>query len=407
MKYFPFKTVLFCIFAIPVFYTMTLVGAEKGLIYFYRDKIEAVLPAEAVSFSDNGFVVGPLVQNCIEKFVKKTPLLEWFKLFPAISIHRNSDEFIYVYRMRKNVGTPAFHGIYKTVLEGGKEDGVSTPKTTENPIAIGDNPNSDEEGPSSDITMEVMIPLCHNSLFSNLILLLYVFISCSLFLIFYHRGTLKAEREERRRVGDIRKLRSDEQNHVEKLELLKVERGFLAEQLKEVKSEFQERSRRASITEDELFDEIAKLEKKLDENRSDQSDKEGEIADLKEQLEKLERRKGGGKKRKLTAILEKRLAILYKNIDMHRKALTGMMDLSDEMQIKAEEVIHQLNDDPASVTVKRKVFAGKKNRTASFEVLFSYNGRLYFRNLDGNRAEVLIIGTKNSQDKDMEFLHDL
>ena len=406
MKYFPFKTVLFCIFAIPVFYTMTLVGVEKGLIYLYRDKIEAVLPAGAVSSSDNGFVVGPLVQNSIEKFVKKTPLLERFKLFPAISIHQNSGEFIYVYRMRENVGTPVFHGEYKTVVGGG-ESGIPTPKTTENPIARGHNPNFDEKGASSDVMMEVMIPLCHNTLLSNLILFFYMLVSCVLFLVFYHRGTLKAEREELRRVGEIRKLRADEQNHIEKLELLKVERGFLAEQLKEVKSEFQERSRRASIAEDELFDEIANLEKKLDENRSDQSDKEQEIGELKEQLEQLERRKGGGKKRKLTAILGKRLAILYKNIDMHRKALTGMMDLSDEMQIKAEEVIHQLNDDPASVTVKRKVFAGKKNKTASFEVLFSYNGRLYFRNLDGNRAEVLIIGTKNSQDKDMEFLHDI
>jgi len=93
---------------------------------------------------------------------------------------------------------------------------------------------------------------------------------------------------------------------------------------------------------------------------------------------------------------------------MNKKAIEGLLDLDDDdMQLKAEEVVHQLNDDPSGVLVKRKVFTGKKNKTASFEVLFAYNGRLYFRNIEGNRIEVLVIGTKNSQDKDMEFLHSI
>ncbi len=87
--------------------------------------------------------------------------------------------------------------------------------------------------------------------------------------------------------------------------------------------------------------------------------------------------------------------------------MTGLFDLNDDMQIKAEEVIHQLNEDSSAVTVKRKVFAGKKNKTASFEVLFAYNGRLYFRNIEGGRIEVLIVGTKNSQVKDMDYLHSI
>jgi hypothetical protein len=76
------------------------------------------------------------------------------------------------------------------------------------------------------------------------------------------------------------------------------------------------------------------------------------------------------------------------------------------MKIKAEEVIHQLNHDPQMVTIKRKVF-GKKNRETVLEVLFAYKGRLYFRNTHQNRIEVLSIGTKHTQSKDLTFLDKL
>ena len=59
------------------------------------------------------------------------------------------------------------------------------------------------------------------------------------------------------------------------------------------------------------------------------------------------------------------------------------------------------------ITIKRKVFSGKKHRTACFEVLFAYNGRLYFKKNENNMTEVVVIGTKNTQLKDMDFLHSL
>ncbi len=104
--------------------------------------------------------------------------------------------------------------------------------------------------------------------------------------------------------------------------------------------------------------------------------------------------------------MSKRFIALYKNLEMHRKSLTGFISLAEDQQIKAEETIHLLDRDPDSVIIKRKVFSGKKHRTACFEVLFAYNGRLYFRK-NQNRIEVVLIGTKNSQHKDMEFLQSL
>lgn len=403
MKYFPFKTVLFCIFVIPVLYTMTLMGVERGLCHLYGARIEALIPSTAFVSSENGVRLDPTVRDRLDTLIASTPLLDRLRLFPGISVRGRGGEFIYLYQMADSFQKSSSHRQIHPPPPGTEP----SQSVTRHGVRAEGPSHLETEAASSGDTVAVIFPMCHNTLVPNLVLLLYMFGSCLLFLFFYRRGTLKAERDEKRRVEEIKKLRSDERCHIEKLEQLKVERRLLADQLNEVKSDFQEKSRRASITEEELFDEIADLEKKLDGNRSDQLEKEFEIADLKEQLEKLERRKGGGKKRKSTEVLKKRLAVLYKNVDMNRRALSGLMELGDEMQIKAEEVIHQLNADPTAVTVKRKVFAGKKNKTASFEVLFSYNGRLYFRNLDGNRIEVLVIGTKNSQDKDMEFLHEV
>lgn len=41
------------------------------------------------------------------------------------------------------------------------------------------------------------------------------------------------------------------------------------------------------------------------------------------------------------------------------------------------------------------------------EVLFGYKGRLYFRRNNSEKPEVLVIGTKNTQVKDLEFLNKL
>jgi hypothetical protein len=89
---------------------------------------------------------------------------------------------------------------------------------------------------------------------------------------------------------------------------------------------------------------------------------------------------------------------------LHERALKGFGELSEDMKLKCEEVIHQLNDNPQQVPVKRKVF-GKKGIETILEVTFSYNGRLYYRSGKDQKTEVLAIGTKNSQEKDLGFLN--
>jgi hypothetical protein len=72
----------------------------------------------------------------------------------------------------------------------------------------------------------------------------------------------------------------------------------------------------------------------------------------------------------------------------------GFIELNDDMKIKGEEIIHQLNEAPDVVPIKRKVFA-KNNQEKALELHFVYKGRLYFRTSKENRIEILAIGTKN------------
>ena len=101
--------------------------------------------------------------------------------------------------------------------------------------------------------------------------------------------------------------------------------------------------------------------------------------------------------------MKKRFRVLYKDLAISDRAISGYIDLSEELKLKAEEVIHQLNSEPAAVAIKRKVFGGKGQKTV-LEVIFGYKGRLYFRNTKEQRVEVLAIGTKNTQARELEFL---
>lgn len=247
----------------------------------------------------------------------------------------------------------------------------------------------------------------HGSTVANAILIIYILFSLSMFFIFYRVSLANAKKHEAEKENLLNKLLEEEKLYQNKLDSLEFENKKLTEQYQTIRSECEQISSQANITENEMLEEIIALEKRLNDKIISQKETEEKIEYLQEELAKEDKRKGGNKKRKAFDVTAKRFAALYKNVDMNRKALIGICELNDEMQIKAEELIHQLNDDSSKITIKRKVFVGKKNKTASFEVLFSYSGRLYFKNIEGNRIEVLIIGTKNSQDKDMEFLHEL
>ena len=96
------------------------------------------------------------------------------------------------------------------------------------------------------------------------------------------------------------------------------------------------------------------------------NEKEEEINALKEKIKlfEKERQKENKQKTNIYNTVRKRFKTLYKNIFVNKRAINGFLDLTDDMKIKGEEIIHKLNEDPSLVLVKRKVF-GKKGRATA------------------------------------------
>jgi hypothetical protein len=175
-----------------------------------------------------------------------------------------------------------------------------------------------------------------------------------------------------------------------------------------MKSELERERQKSSAAEDEMIDELVALEEKISDNLRQQDAQLQEINLLKDKIQQHEKKDEYKSKQLVKNIdsVKKRFTTLYKAIVIHDRAIDGFMDLTEEMKIKAEEVIHQLNSDPTRVQIKRKVF-GKKNRETVLEVIFAYKGRLYFKHISHSRVKILAIGTKLTQSKDLAFLDKL
>jgi hypothetical protein len=248
----------------------------------------------------------------------------------------------------------------------------------------------------------------HNRMISNSALAFYIFLSVLIFYLHYKAAVRKTALEERKTRMEMDRLQTQDSENVAKLDQLAGTRQGLQKELKRLKETMTDERIKAGRFESELFDEVETLEGKLQENISLQDTQRAELSVLRDKIKKLEkgRQKVDKQKTKTTDATQKRLTTLYKNLSIHDRAISGFVDLEDEMKIKSEEVIHQLNEDPSLVTIKRKVF-GKKGQKTVFEVVYAYKGRLYFRNLKNNQIEVLAIGTKNTQAKELEFLAGL
>ena len=247
----------------------------------------------------------------------------------------------------------------------------------------------------------------YTSLLSILVLIFHISLTSAFLSYFYKKGSRKVREEAVGKNREIGRLADLEKQHSEKLRALEKERSQLTAEFERLRKTLEEEKARASRNEDAMVREIIALEEKIQNNLSLRDEQQTEIRDLQEKLSLLEkdRTKEEPAKKDLN-IFQKRFKTLYKNISFEKKAVNGFAALEEDLKIKCEELIHLLNDDPELVTIKRKVF-GKKGRQTVLEVVFGYKGRLYFRKTRENRIEILTIGTKNSQTKDLEYLNSL
>lgn len=378
MKFLPLKTVILCFLLPPLFYVTTIYGATRYFKSGYEEKIEDILLFNSSEIYEGQITLEKAVEKNISQFRQNDFFLKKKLVNIEVSVIDKSGKFIY----------PTLHLPGSNIDQNFKINASKTAK---------ENFEILEKG----IETLVKCNLSEGLKFASA--LIYFTLAFSFFLFQYIKAFKNAGEYEKEKLERIKRLEKEEEKYKTELSTLETEKRSLAEKINSLNEKYRE----TRSSEEEMLDEIISLEEKLKSFNDSQDKKELEIEELKIKLEELEKKRNIIHRKKDFDFLSKRFETLYKNVIMTKKAYNGFIELEEELQIKAEELIHLLNNDPEKVIIKRKVFSGKRSKSSSFEVIFGYNGRIYFSKSKGNKIKVILIGTKNTQNKDMDYLHNL
>lgn len=278
-------------------------------------------------------------------------------------------------------------------------------------------------------TAEVILSVPHNALLSNGILLIY---AAALLqgLFVYHRLTTRRDQKslnlahqardaafERSReiegeLSDVRhqlqEVEPTEREHSQEVRALQFERESLQRKLVGLAAREEELRGKADRA-IELDQERHALEELLEEATSEITSRDGEIERLQSSLKKAARgaeRASSAQDRGIDQ-LGRRLRTLYRNVEFDDRAVEDLISLRDEpMKLKAEASIKKLCDEAENVEIRRKV-GGLPNHLTIFELGFGGKGRIYYTRGHSTRFRILVIGAKNSQKSDLEYLSRL
>ncbi|MCU0563598.1 MAG: hypothetical protein MUE48_06585, partial [Desulfobacterales bacterium] len=364
MRHFSVTLLVLCMLLPPAMYLATVAVVEQQVQSRFTRAIEDASTGDPQPLLEGSVRLRDALRANIDAFLRSSTLVRW-----GVST-------------RVSVSTRAGAVLYPAPYD----EGPGAPVPVDPAAVARENFALLSEG----LSVQVEVSLEHNRLLSNAILGLYVGTALVVLLLHYRTAGRTVGREERERRGEVDRLQQLQRATGERLAELQGQRESLVQELDLLRSSLTDARSRAERNEDDLIAEVEALEKRLDENRRLQELQQEEIQVLKESLtgHEKEQRREDRSRQKVEAVLRKRFATLYKNISVNDRAIEGVAELNEELRLKAEEVVHQLNANPDLVAVKRKVF-GKKNRETVLEVVFAYKGRLYFRRGADRRVEVL------------------
>ena len=382
MKYFPIKILILCLLLPPVFYFISALCLESHFKSRYTIEVGNIYIGDTRPLFDGSLSLPPAINKNIRSYLQSKTMIVW-GLKTAITVKTKGNQILY------------------PIIFESKEESLFPPA----PIQVAaDNYKLMNEG----LLVNVDVLFDHNSLLSNSMLIFYICLSILALSLYYLSGIKKFRLENSEKSKEIVRLEKLEKNQTKKLKRIVRDKKNLTSEIKKVKKKFEEEKIKARKNEDGMIKEIVSLEEKMNKNIALQNEKQQEIDRLKDQIRlfESERKIESKQKDKVFNSVRKRFKALYKKLSINERAISGFLELPDDMKIKGEEVIHKLNEDPKFVHVKRKVFKKKGGGTVQ-EVIFSYNGRLYFRQTKNNRIEILTMGTKNTQARDLEWLDSI
>ena len=275
-------------------------------------------------------------------------------------------------------------------------------------------------------TVDVVVSVPHNSLLANGVVIAYAAALIQI-LFLYERRRSRNEQQRIETALAARELtaaraaqieteltelhrRVDERIEsevAEELGSLQSERAQLERQLSELARRENTLRAEEGVVQQTLEGERQALEELLDEALSDLSHKDEELRSLETQLKRAAKGDRGARRGRDVEVWNRRLRTLYKNLEVDDHAVHDLAALGDEsLKLRAEEALKRLSDDVESAAVRRKV-GGLPSHLTVFELGFAGKGRIYYTNGRQRRFRVLLIGAKNSQKPDLEYLSRL
>jgi len=381
---FPFLLALLCVLMAPLGYVLSLTGLESYLQQKQQQTIRELLIQNQQALLEGRWTVRDEVERNLARYF--------------------SEHFLYKVgvRTRVIVKTRDQQVLFPVRFEGDMPGGMAYTEPFFRPDedlnymeTAAENFRILQEG----VDLLVDLDVVHSSLLANGVLGLWLLLSAGALYAGAKKtagASAREEAEQEKRLLDL----AAQLDHARSM----------IEEAREKEARYQARinalsSERDGLSRDVegLLEEMEGLESGVKNQQSLREETELQVLELQEEMDRLKSRIQRPKKsEKEIDRVRKRFRALYKNLTFTDRSLEGLNDMTLDFQIKAEEILKTLNDDPESVAIKRKVF-GKGGKWNILEAVFSYSGRLYFmRDEDG--VSVLAIGNKNTQAKDLAYL---
>jgi hypothetical protein len=278
-------------------------------------------------------------------------------------------------------------------------------------------------------TAEVTVTLPYGALLSNAVLVVYA----GLLLLFVYATSRRQSGVEAERLREALAVRDRAAQRAEEIESELAATRMRLSQIEPIERELSEeisglqqerealQQKLASLAAREeslrsraehavgLAQEVRALEDLLEEASSDLDSKDSEIGRLEQSLKKASKSsdRAAGARSRAADVIARRFRTLYKTIEVDDRAIDDIASLGDEsLRLKAEEAVKRLAEEADNVSVRRKV-GGLPGYVQVFELGFAGKGRIYYMRGKSRRFRILLVGAKNTQPADLEYLSRL
>jgi hypothetical protein len=375
------------VFLPPVLYVYSIQGLENYLENRWTSHFKAALISDPAKLLNGTMRIENEIQDNIHQFMKKNRFIK-LGADAQIMVRTKTGELLY----------PSSNGGLFSEDSGLLGDWI---KSDDRDRIAANNVRIMRQG----IQCSISVIIRGNTWLANGILVFYVFCFAGVLFANYRRREKRLDQAIQLREKELESARSKLEAAQSQAQELFDREQYYQREIDKLSSELSITSDKLQKTEDQALEEIEILEEQLRKSMSDRQKKEEEVHSLVQEIEHL---KSDGwplskKKAKGYDWMIKRFNMLYKNLEFSERSVEGFLRLSQEMQLRAEVVFQYLDQSSDHVKVKRKITIGK-NVPAVFESEFADDGRIYWRKGASSKAAIVLVGTKNTQKRDLDFL---